>query len=55
VPGLSVVLPATTPGVKSPSISIAAFGGLTKTFDTEVGKSVCSAPLMPPTMFELSL
>jgi hypothetical protein len=51
---LERVLPATTPGTKSPSITIAAFGGSEKTFATEVGKSVCSAPDVPPAMLSVS-
>ena len=39
-----------TPGTKSPSITIAAFGGFWKTLLTEVGKSVCTAPEVPPAM-----
>ena len=39
-----------TPATKSPSMTIAAFGGVVKTFETEVGKSVCSAPAVPPAM-----
>src|SRR4051794_10095258 len=41
----------TTPGTKSPSITIAAFGLFENTLETEVGKSVCSAPEVPPAMF----
>ena len=40
-----------TPGTKSPSSTIAAFGGFWKTLLTEVGKSVCTAPDVPPAMF----
>ena len=54
MPGFRFVLPATTPGTKSPSISIAAFGGSTNTCDTEVGKSICNDPLTPPAMFDES-
>ena len=39
-----------TPGTKSASITIAAFGGFAQTLLTEVGKSVCSAPDVPPYM-----
>ena len=52
--GLSEFDDATTPGTKSPSITWAPFGLVVNTFDTEVGKSVYSAPLVPPTMFWLS-
>ena len=51
--GFSGFFDATTPGTKSPSITIAAFGWEEKTFDTEVGKSVWSAPEVPPATFEL--
>ena len=43
-----------TPGTKSPSITIAAFGGLLKTLLTESGNPVCSAPAVPPAMFVVS-
>ena len=35
-------------------MTIAAFGLSEKTFETDVGKSVWSAPLVPPAMFESS-
>ena len=41
---------STTPGTKSPSITCAPFAVAAKTFETEVGKSVWSAPEVPPTM-----
>src|SRR3954454_6011709 len=53
--GFNVVLDATTPGTKSPSITCAAFGLVAKTLDTEVGKSVSSAPEVPPAMLPVSL
>ena len=40
----------TTPGTKSPSSTIAAFGELLKTLLTDVLKSVCNAPDLPPAM-----
>ena len=40
-----------TPGTKSPSSTIAAFGGFWKTLFTDVGKSVWTAPDVPPAMF----
>jgi hypothetical protein len=46
VPAVAFVV--ATPGTKSPSITIAALGGFEKTLFTDVGKSVCSAPLVPP-------
>src|SRR5437870_4457734 len=45
---------ATTPGTKSPSSTIAAFGELLKTLLTDVLKSVCSAPDLPPGMLPVS-
>ena len=45
---------STTPGTKSPSITCAPFAWAAKTFDTEVGKSVWSAPDVPPTMLSVS-
>src|SRR5438128_10617440 len=45
---------ATTAGTKSPSITIAAFGELLKTLLTDVLKSVCSAPDLPPGMLPVS-
>ena len=54
VSGLSGFLSPATPGTKSPSITIAAFGVLEKTFATEVGKSVCRAPALPPAMLSVS-
>src|SRR3954447_4698269 len=50
---LSAFFDATTPGTKSPSTTIAAFGLFVNTFDTDVGKSVCSAPDVPPAMLLL--
>ena len=52
--GSSGFLSPATPGTKSPSITIAAFGLAEKTFATEVGKSVCSAPALPPAMLSVS-
>src|SRR5205814_8466434 len=46
VPGFALMV--ATPGTKSPSITIAAFGGFCQTLFTEVGKSVCTAPDVPP-------
>jgi hypothetical protein len=43
-----------TPCTKSPSKTMAAPGGLLKTCDTEVGKSVCKAPEVPPAMLPVS-
>ena len=40
----------TTPGTKSASITIAAFGSGASTLLTDVGKSVWSAPVVPPAM-----
>src|SRR4051794_6272808 len=48
--GFAFVDDEMTPSTKSPSSTIAAFGGLEKTWLTEVGKSVCSAPCVPPAM-----
>src|SRR5262245_39576449 len=48
--GFSGFFEATTPGTKSTSSTIAAFGFCAKSLLTEVGKSVCSAPDVPPAM-----
>src|SRR3978361_306469 len=49
-PETAFSLVVATPGTKSPSMTIAALGGSVKTLFTEVGKSVCSAPEVPPKM-----
>src|SRR3954468_22022012 len=51
--GLRGFFDARTPGTKWPSITIAAFGLFVNTFETDVGKSVCSAPDVPPAMLLL--
>ena len=43
-----------TPATKSASKTIAAFDGTVNTCETEVGKSVCNAPDVPPGMFAVS-
>src|SRR5437868_14826821 len=50
--GLAFVEDRITPATKSPSKTIAAFGGDANAFVTEVLKSVCSAPEVPPAMFD---
>ena len=50
VPAAAFVDEVMTPATKSPSNTIAAFDGDANTCDTEVGKSVCSAPEVPPAM-----
>ena len=54
VSGLAFVESRMTPCTKSPSKTIAALGGIVKTLVTEVGKSVCSAPVVPPAMLDVS-
>ena len=54
MPALSVVLLDTTPGTKSPSITIAALGGSWKTSSTDFVNSVCVA-LTLPARFDVSL
>ena len=54
VPALAVVEDVIAPATKSASITIAPFEGVEKASVTHVGKSVWSAPLVPPARFELS-
>ena len=48
VPTFALVSPVMAAPTKSPSISIAAFGGLLNMFCTDSGNSVCSVSLVPP-------
>ena len=50
VTGFAFVEERITPATKSPSNTIAAFGGVEKTCVTEVGKFACRAPVVPPAM-----
>ena len=52
--GCAFVDEVMTPPTKSPSNTIAAFGGSLKTCVTDVGKSAWSAPDVPPAMFCVS-
>src|SRR5438067_1066128 len=54
VPGLDFVEEVMAPATKSASNTIAPFEGVEKASVTHVGKSVWSAPLVPPARFELS-
>ena len=54
VSGSSGFASPATPGTKSPSAIIAAFGVAENTAATEVGKSVCRAPAVPPAMLSMS-
>src|SRR4051794_25885227 len=45
---LAFAFTVATPGTKSPSITIAALGGFCQTLFTDVGKSVWTAPEVPP-------
>ena len=54
VPGLAFVEDVIAPATKSASNTIAPFEGVEKASVTHVGKSVCSAPLVPPARFEAS-
>src|SRR4051794_27137303 len=54
VTGFAGVLLAISPWTKSASMTIAAFGEAWKTWSTLVGKSVCSAPEVPPARFWVS-
>src|SRR4051794_21185999 len=54
VPGFAFVDDVIAPPTKSASNTIAPFDGLENASVTQVGKSVCSAPLAPPARFELS-
>src|SRR4051812_5388279 len=49
--GFAFVDERMTPATKSPSNTIAAFGGSAKTFETDVGKSFWSAAGVPPAVF----
>ncbi len=51
VPGWALVEAVITGATKSPSITIAAFGGPSKTCEIDCAKSVSSAPAVPPAMF----
>src|SRR5262245_30079269 len=52
--GLAFVDDQITRATKSPSNTIAAFGGCVNTSDTEVGKSFCRAAEVPPAMLDVS-
>src|SRR5919201_4650399 len=52
--GFAFVDDRITPATKSPSSTIAAFGGVANAFVTDVLKSVWSAPDVPPAMSPLS-
>jgi hypothetical protein len=52
--GFALVELVITPATKSPSKTIAAFGGDVNTWVTDVGKSVCSACEVPPGMLLVS-
>ena len=54
VPGLAFVAEVMAPATRSASKTIAPFEGVPKASVTHVGKSVCSAPLVPPARFEAS-
>src|SRR5690348_6109591 len=54
VPGFAFVDDVIAPPTKSASNTIAPFEGLENASVTQVGKSVCSAPLAPPARLELS-
>src|SRR5581483_666724 len=54
VPGFAFVDEVIAPPTKSASKTIAPFDGVENAFVTHVGKSVWSAPLLPPARFELS-
>src|SRR5262249_34538014 len=51
LPGFAFVDEVITPATKSPSNTIAAFGGVEKAFVTESLKPYCSAPDDPPARF----
>src|SRR4051794_8599109 len=55
VPGFAFVDDVIAPPTKSASKTIAPFDGVENASVTHVGKSVWSAPLLPPARFELSL
>src|SRR5690348_6558639 len=52
--GFAFVDDRITPATKSPSNTVAAFGGLENAFVTESLKLYCSAPLVPPARLLLS-
>src|SRR5581483_1111930 len=54
VVGFAFVEEVMTPPTKSASNTIAAFGGDANAFVTESLKPYCSAPLVPPAMFDVS-
>ena len=54
VPAFAFVDERITPETKSPSNTIAAFGGVPNAFVTESLKPYWSAPLVPPAMFDVS-
>ena len=55
VSGFAFVELTISPSTKSASSTIAAFGGSENAFVTDVGKSVWSAPCLPPAMLSVSL
>src|SRR5215212_2420632 len=54
-PVIAFALTVATPGTKSPSITIAALGGLEKTALTESGKPAWRAPDVPPAILRVSV
>ncbi len=52
--GFALVWLVMLPTTKSPSNTMAAFCGVPNTWVTEAGKSVCSAPCVPPATFCVS-
>src|SRR6476659_2473611 len=54
VPGFAFVDEVIAPPTKSASNTIAPFDGVENASVTQVGKSVWTAPLLPPARFELS-
>src|SRR4051794_25381255 len=51
LPGFAFVDERITPATKSPSNTVAAFGGEVNAFVTESLKPYCRAPLVPPARF----